>query len=72
MLKEWMESVAEEYGFDFATTDDDETHIVECVFEGGRSQVVSGAAIPSARTGTDQRPRPGRTMASKSSRWTAR
>lgn len=45
MLEERMQAVAEEYGFPFRTSEDGKTYLVECAFEDGRTQVVSGTTL---------------------------
>lgn len=52
MLGERMEAIAAEYGFPFRTSDDGTTHRMECVFGGGRTQVVTGRTLedPHRRT----------------------
>lgn len=45
MLEERMKAIAEEYGFPYRTSDDGMTYLVECAFEGGRSQLVSGTTL---------------------------
>lgn len=52
MLGERMKAIAGEYGFPFRTSDDGATHLMECLFGGGRSQVVSGTTLetPERRT----------------------
>lgn len=45
MLEERMQAVAEEYDFPFSTSDDGQTYLLECTFESGRTQVVSGTSL---------------------------
>lgn len=45
MLEERMVAVAREHGFPFEARRDGETYLVECAFEGGRTQVVSGTTV---------------------------
>lgn len=44
-LESITREVADEFGFPFETTDDGKTHVMECVLDAGRTQVVSATTL---------------------------